>query len=104
MQELQRGLEELTRRRGAATVVTLFCKQSKLDFQEHVPALITASALPLCLLLRRRGWRCRQTAHARCRRPLLPATASNLLLPSTHYSLLSWPMTTHPNRHQHSIG
>ncbi|KAL4444093.1 hypothetical protein ABPG75_011830 [Micractinium tetrahymenae] len=42
MQELQRGLEEPARRRGAATVVTLFCKSSKLDFQEHVPALIGA--------------------------------------------------------------
>ncbi|KAL4419436.1 hypothetical protein ABPG77_006363, partial [Micractinium sp. CCAP 211/92] len=40
MQELQRGLEEPARRRGAATVVALFCKSSKLDFQEHVPTLI----------------------------------------------------------------
>ncbi|PRW50843.1 Translational activator GCN1 isoform A [Chlorella sorokiniana] len=42
MQELQRGLEEPARRRGAATVTALFCRTSKLDFQEHVPALITA--------------------------------------------------------------
>lgn len=41
MQELQRGLEEPARRRGAATVTALFCRTSKLDFQEHVPALIT---------------------------------------------------------------
>lgn len=41
MQELQRGLEEPGRRRGAATIIALFCRQSKLDFQEHVPALIT---------------------------------------------------------------
>lgn len=41
MQELQRGLEEPGRRRGAAAVTALFCRTSKLDFQEHVPALIT---------------------------------------------------------------
>ncbi|KAI3427088.1 hypothetical protein D9Q98_007027 [Chlorella vulgaris] len=42
MQELQRGLEEPARRRGAATVLTLLCRSSRLDFQEHVAALITA--------------------------------------------------------------
>ena len=41
VQELQRGLDEAGRRRGAATVLALFCKASKLDYQEHVPALIT---------------------------------------------------------------
>lgn len=41
MQELQRGLEEPARRRGAATVLTLLCRSSRLDFQEHVAALIT---------------------------------------------------------------
>jgi hypothetical protein len=44
MQELQRGLEEPARRRGAAAAVSLFCRQSRLDFQEHVPALIAVSA------------------------------------------------------------
>lgn len=53
MQELQRSLEEPARRRGAATAVTLFCKTSKLDYQEHVPTLITVRALitPLAALL-----------------------------------------------------
>lgn len=50
MQELQRGLEEPARRRGAATVTALFCRTSKLDFQEHVPALITVRMCCLSLV------------------------------------------------------
>lgn len=54
MQELQRGLEEPARRRGAATVVALFCKSSKLDFQEHVPTLIGVRGRPRAPAQRRR--------------------------------------------------
>lgn len=63
MQELQRGLEEPGRRRGAATVVALFCKSSKLDFQEHVPSLIGVRALGLRL---RRACSCAAAPHGAC--------------------------------------
>ncbi|KAK9866109.1 hypothetical protein WJX84_009505 [Apatococcus fuscideae] len=40
--ELDKGLEEPTRRLAAAEATTQFCKTTKLDFQEHVGTLITA--------------------------------------------------------------
>ena len=39
--ELEKGLEEPTRRSAAAVVLTNFCANSKLDYQEHVPSLLT---------------------------------------------------------------
>ena len=39
--ELDKGLEEPTRRLAAAEATTQFCKTTKLDFQEHVGTLIT---------------------------------------------------------------
>lgn len=39
--ELEKGLEEPTRRPAAAAVLTHFCTTSKLDYQEHVPSLLT---------------------------------------------------------------
>jgi len=39
--ELEKGLEEPTRRPAAAAVLTHFCTSSKLDYQEHVPSLLT---------------------------------------------------------------
>ena len=39
--ELEKGLEEGVRRPGAAAVLTHFCATSKLDYQEHVPSLLT---------------------------------------------------------------
>jgi len=40
--QLIRGLEEAKSRLGAANTITAFCKGTKLDFQEHIPTLITA--------------------------------------------------------------
>ena len=46
--ELDKGLEDPARRLAAAEATTLFCKATKLDFQEHVGTLITVSYEP-CL-------------------------------------------------------
>ena len=51
MGQLGRGLEEPTRRSGAAAVTTHFCKTSRLDFQEHVPQLLAVRLLTSCSLL-----------------------------------------------------
>ena len=39
--EVVKGLEDPARRKGAAAAITVFCRGSRLDFQEHVPTLIT---------------------------------------------------------------
>ena len=39
--ELEKGLEEPMRRPAAAVVLTNYCASSKLDYQEHVPSLLT---------------------------------------------------------------
>lgn len=39
--ELEKGLEDPVRRPAAAAVLTHFCATSKLDYQEHVPSLLT---------------------------------------------------------------
>ena len=44
--ELEKGLEEPTRRSAAAVVLTNFCANSKLDYQEHVPSLLTVCLHP----------------------------------------------------------
>ena len=44
--ELEKGLEEPTRRSAAAVVLTNFCANSKLDYQENVPSLLTVRLLP----------------------------------------------------------
>ena len=44
--EFEKGLEDATRRPGTAVVVTHFCSSSKLDYQEHVPSLLTVSLSP----------------------------------------------------------
>lgn len=41
--ELEKGLEEPTRRSAAAVVLANFCANSKLEYQEHVPSLLTVS-------------------------------------------------------------
>lgn len=43
--ELEKGLEEPTRRPAAASVLTHFCSTSKLDYQEQVPSLLTVKLL-----------------------------------------------------------
>lgn len=48
--EFEKGLEDATRRPGAAVVVTHFCSSSKLDYQEHVPSLLTVCFLLMGLL------------------------------------------------------
>lgn len=45
--ELEKGLEEPTRRSAAALVLANFCSNSKLDYQEHVPSLLTVRTTPL---------------------------------------------------------
>ncbi len=54
--ELEKGLEDPVRRPAAAAVLTHFCATSKLDYQEHVPSLLTVcpcltslASLALCL-------------------------------------------------------
>jgi hypothetical protein len=42
--QLEKGLEDPTRRRAAADTVAQYCSTSKHDFQEHVPSLLTVSA------------------------------------------------------------
>ena len=39
--ELEKGLEEPMRRPAAAVVLAQYCASSKLDYQEHVPSLLT---------------------------------------------------------------
>lgn len=46
--EFEKGLEDATRRPAAAVVVTHFCSSSKLDYQEHVPSLLTVRPAMLC--------------------------------------------------------
>ena len=41
--QLEKGLEEPTRRRAAAVTIAHYCSASKHDFQEHVPSLLTVS-------------------------------------------------------------
>jgi len=53
--ELEKGLEDPVRRPAAAAVLTHFCATSKLDYQEHVPSLLTVchcltSLVPALLL------------------------------------------------------
>ena len=40
MTQLDRGLEDAGRRRGAADVITHFCADTDLDFQEHTSDLL----------------------------------------------------------------
>ncbi|KAK9840722.1 hypothetical protein WJX81_000165 [Elliptochloris bilobata] len=40
--QLEKGLEDSARRRAAAQAITFFCGSTRLDFQEHVPSLLTA--------------------------------------------------------------
>ena len=47
--QLEKGLEEPSRRLAAANTVKLFCESSKLDFQEHVPSLITVCCSLKCV-------------------------------------------------------
>jgi hypothetical protein len=39
--QLEKGLEDASRRRAAAAAVAFFCGSTRLDFQEHVPGLLT---------------------------------------------------------------
>lgn len=39
--QLEKGLEEPARRLAAADTIKFFCETSKVDFQEHVPSLLT---------------------------------------------------------------
>lgn len=41
--QLEKGLEDTARRRAAAHAITFFCTSTRLDFQEHVPSLLTVS-------------------------------------------------------------
>ena len=41
--QLEKGLEDTARRRAAAHAITIFCTSTRLDFQEHVPSLLTVS-------------------------------------------------------------
>ena len=54
--ELEKGLEEPTRRPAAAAVLSQYCSSSKLDFQQHVPTLLTVRSLPLACLLCQQIW------------------------------------------------
>lgn len=42
--ELEKALEDPSRRLAAADCLKVFCGSSRLDFQEHVPSLITVSS------------------------------------------------------------
>lgn len=46
MAEIHKGLDDPTKRRGAAAAVAAFCKETRLDYQEHVPSLLS-SLVPL---------------------------------------------------------
>ena len=48
--ELEKGLEEPTRRPAAAAVLSQYCSSSKLDFQQHVPTLLTVNPVPFASL------------------------------------------------------
>ena len=63
--ELDKGLEDPPRRLAAAEATALFCKTTKLDFQEHVGTLMTVSHLSLCLMLW--SWLCNQGRRAAMR-------------------------------------
>lgn len=39
--QLEKGLEDSARRRAAAHAIAFFCTSTRLDFQEHVPSLLT---------------------------------------------------------------
>ncbi len=41
--QLEKALEEPTRRRAAAETIAHYCTTSKHDFQEHVPSLLMVS-------------------------------------------------------------
>ena len=41
--QLDKGLEDKSRRLAAARCIRAFCETTRLDFQEHVPGLITVS-------------------------------------------------------------
>ena len=41
--QLDKGLEDKSRRLAAARCIKAFCETTRLDFQEHVPGLITVS-------------------------------------------------------------
>ena len=77
-------LQESARRRGAATVVALFCKGSKLDFQEHVPALITVGGrrIPGRVLHCRRGVALPSSTPLACPADDRPQHLHSLSLPS----------------------
>ena len=44
MTQLDRGLEDAGRRRGAADVITHFCADTDLDFQEHTSDLLAVGS------------------------------------------------------------
>ena len=48
--QLEKALEEPSRRRAAAEAITLYCTTSKHDFQEHVPSLLTVCSRPIGVL------------------------------------------------------
>ena len=47
MLQLDRGLEDSARRRGAADVITHFCVDTDLDFQEHTSDLLAVRGCAL---------------------------------------------------------
>lgn len=49
--QLEKALEESTRRRAAAETIAHYCSTSKHDFQEHVPSLLTVSPCTNAALL-----------------------------------------------------
>lgn len=51
-QEVEKGLEEAPRRPAAAGLLAHFCSTSKLDFQQHVPSLLTVSVVVICQAVR----------------------------------------------------
>lgn len=48
--QLEKGLEDPSRRLASANTIKYFCESSKLDFQEHVPSLITVRSFAFELL------------------------------------------------------
>lgn len=47
--QLEKGLEDSARRRASANAIAHFCSSTRLDFQEHVPSLLTVCPPPISL-------------------------------------------------------
>ena len=97
MTQLDRGLEDAGRRRGAADVITHFCADTDLDFQEHTSDLLAVGFWGVggfCLGFKGKPFRRQQACPAWAegylrrwlsRRPLV--ASGRLYCTSTHQAL-----------------